>query len=210
MVAVDGVLADTLRSRAEAVQRAALELGLVHESAPIAPHSMAGRDWAEMVRALPGAPRDESLLDLTALAAERRWSAAFATSAPVLYPEAVARCRTAAESGWQVVLRADSGRRGAAALFASLESATLALRTIAADDPHQAPHQTPHQTPAHDAITRPLLRDRQLLSLATQRLRRTTAPATLVLHAVELVPDGNGPLHLPAAVQFAWGWPPSR
>lgn len=132
VVAVDGVLADTLSGRAAAfdeAQRTVLGHAVRETSADV----VAGVSWAELAHAVVP-PDDATLRDLLALAAERAYGRWLATGAPLLTPEAIARARDAAEDGWRVVLRADASRRAASALFDGLAEQTLATRVIAADD----------------------------------------------------------------------------
>jgi beta-phosphoglucomutase-like phosphatase (HAD superfamily) len=135
VVAVDGVLADTLSRRAEVLYDAMREVGLLAgTSASALVQSVAGRDWAGAARAAAGTEVDETLVDLSALAAERAWHRALALDAPVAHPDAIARCREAAAQGWRVLLRADSTRRAAGPLIDDLAAATDAARVIAGDD----------------------------------------------------------------------------
>lgn len=135
VVAVDGVLADTLPRRLETLLAAALAVELVPEMPSLSRDWMAGRNWSEAVRLLPGAAADETLFDLAAHAAEREWAQLMSAGLPVIDTVALRRCRAAVESGWRVILRADSTRRSSGNLFEFLEEQTDAVRTITGDDP---------------------------------------------------------------------------
>lgn len=135
VVSVDGVLADTLLARQRALVDSALEVGLVDAVPELPVHWIAGRSWREAARQLTGSADDETLLDLTALAAERAWTQSLSHGLPVVEPEALRRCKQAAEHGWRVILRADSTRRSASALFDVLEEESGAVRTLTGDDP---------------------------------------------------------------------------
>ncbi len=195
MVAVDGVLAESLEARRDALRDAALDTGLLRSSPDIAPLSLAGMDWNDMVHMLHmlplmygphthGATSDHTLRDLTVFAAERLWTARLASGLPVLVPTAISRCRTAATNGFSVVLRSDSTRRSAQRLFEVLEAETLAVRTLAADDPA-----------ARTGVG--VLRDRQLAAAFQGR------------SAARLVePDPTPVLEsLPHGVAITVGWP---
>jgi hypothetical protein len=136
VVAVDGVLADTLAARQHALVEGALAVALV-DSVPSLPDGwIAGRSWSEAVRQLPGvASEDLTLLDLASHAAERLWSEQVASRPPVFDMKRVARCRLAVSSGCRLILRADSTRRSLSATFSFLEEETGASRTVTGDDP---------------------------------------------------------------------------
>ncbi len=136
MVAVDGVLADTLAARQRALIEAALSVELI-DSAPTLPDGwIAGRSWSEAVRQLPGvASEDLPLLDLASHAAERMWGEHIASRPPEFDTKRVARCRSAVSSGCRLILRADSTRRSSSATFSFLEAETGASRTVTGDDP---------------------------------------------------------------------------
>jgi hypothetical protein len=136
VVAVDGVLADTLPRRAAALDEAMQAItgrGLAGRGgdADVAAR-IAGRDWAELARLL-AEPDDETQVDLIALASERAYARHLALGLPPLALAAVARAREAAERGWRVVLRADSSHRAAAPLLEALAERTLAARVLAGD-----------------------------------------------------------------------------
>lgn len=135
VVAVDGVLADTLPARAAALLAAAQSLG-VSLDVPAHDDWIAGRSFAEAARVIVahGGAVDETLIDLLALAADRALQQHAARSAPVLFPEALARCAEVAERGWRVMLRSDASRRAAGPLLEHLLTALNATRAIAADD----------------------------------------------------------------------------
>ncbi len=135
VVAVDGVLADTLLGRLRALLAAARSVALVQQSPSLAPDWLAGRSWSEAVRLLPGAATDETLLDLAAHAAEQEWSQTMIAGLPVVDTVVLRRCVAAVEAGWRLILRADSTRRSSASLFAFLEEETGAVRSITGDDP---------------------------------------------------------------------------
>jgi len=135
VVAVDGVLADTLPRRLDTLLAAARAVALLPDT-PALPHDwMAGRSWSEAVRLLPGAAPDETLFDLAAHAAEHKWTQLMSAGLPVIDTVALGRCRAAVESGRRVILRADSTRRSSGSLFDFLEDQTGAVRTITGDDP---------------------------------------------------------------------------
>ncbi len=135
VVAVDGMLADSLAARLNALLAGVDAVGLLQQTATPQRELMAGRSWSEAVRLLPGAPPDETLLDLAALAAEREWTQAMNAAWPTVDVDALQRCRAAVASGWRLILRADSTRRSAAAFFSFLEEETGAVRCISGDDP---------------------------------------------------------------------------
>lgn len=136
VVAVDGVLADTLAARQHALVEGALAVALI-DSVPSLPDGwIAGRSWSEAVRQLPGvASEDLTLLDLASHAAERLWSEQVASRPPVFDMKRVARCRLAVSSGCRLILRADSTRHSSSATFSFLEEETGASRTVTGDDP---------------------------------------------------------------------------
>jgi hypothetical protein len=135
VVAVDGILADTLGSRRDALVAGAHAVELLRET-PLLPHDlMAGRSWSEAVRLLPGIPDDDTLLDLAAHAAEREWTQVMSTGLPNIDTAVLQRCRSAVEKGWRLILRAESTRRSSAGLFSWLEEETGAVRVISGDDP---------------------------------------------------------------------------
>ncbi len=135
IVAVDGVLADTLSVRVAALQSAADSLG-VTLALPARPRWIAGLSLAEAARASTAESReaDETMLDLLALAAERSLQQRAAESAPVLFQDTVAQCAEAAAHGWRVLLRTDATRHASGPLLEHLLSETNASRAIAADD----------------------------------------------------------------------------
>ncbi len=144
VVAVDGVLADTLPSRLASFLIGAESAGWVQagasEALGLSPDWIAGRSWSNAARRLasdlaPGAAADEVGIDLCALAAEREWTRRLALGVPDVDTDVVRRCQAAVSSGWRLVLRADSTRVAAAGLFSYLESETQAVRTVAGDDP---------------------------------------------------------------------------
>jgi beta-phosphoglucomutase-like phosphatase (HAD superfamily) len=139
IVAVDGVLADTLPMRAAALRAAARELG-VAIAQPIHEQWIAGRDWADAARALvrPAEPLDETMIDLLALAAERALHARLGQGAPLLFPALLSRCAEAASQGWRVILRTDSSRRAAGAVLDHLMHETTAWRAVTADEVRSA------------------------------------------------------------------------
>lgn len=135
IVAVDGVLADTLSVRVNALQTAAQALS-VTLALPTQPRWIAGLSFAEAARAatVGSAVVDETMIDLLALAAERAMHQHAAESAPVLFQDTVAQCAEAASHGWRVLLRTDAARRVTGPLLEHLLSETNASRAIAADD----------------------------------------------------------------------------
>lgn len=133
VIAVDGVLVPTLGPRADALHAAASEVGLAL-TAREDDTWYAGRDWHEMARARSVGVPDETLVDLTALVAERRWRDELAAALPAVNADVVARARTAMLDGWRVVLRADTSRRAGAMLFAVLVGETQCSRVVAGDD----------------------------------------------------------------------------
>jgi hypothetical protein len=135
VVAVDGVLADTLPGRLAALLAAARAVELIGPELTPPNDVLAGRSWSEAVRLLPGVPPDETLLDLAAHAAEREWTEVMSAGLPVVDTVALARCRAAVAAGWRLILRADSTRRSSGSLFSLLEEETGAVRTITGDDP---------------------------------------------------------------------------
>ncbi len=152
VVAVDGVLADTLAARESAFTEAVLSVGLVHAMPELPVNWIAGRSWREAVRSLPGlvaqslAPRsasesfaeslaDETLLDLAEHAAETIYTREVANRTPPLDMPAVERCKQAVEMGGRLILRADSTRRSSGELMRFVEEATGAARVITGDDP---------------------------------------------------------------------------
>jgi phosphoglycolate phosphatase-like HAD superfamily hydrolase len=133
VIAVDGVLVPTLGPRADALHAAAAEVGLALTARE--DHTWyAGRDWHEMARALSVGAPDETLVDLAALVAERRWRDALAAALPTVNADVVAQARAAMLDGWRVVLRADTSRRAGAMLFAVLVGETQCSRVVAGDD----------------------------------------------------------------------------
>ena len=184
VVAVDGVLADTLPLRTAAfddAQRAVL--GRVVRETSV--QDVAGLCWAQLACAVAPA-EDVTLIDLLALAAERAFGRSIAAGAPLLHVEAIARTRACAEHGWRVVLRADSSRRAAASLFDALAERTLATRVIAAED-GRASHGE-------------LLRE-------VQDARPRTDIGRAPVHVVELVPPGTRFAPLPEHVSLGWPAP---
>jgi len=135
VVAVDGVLADTLPGRLQALLAGARAVALVPESPSLPPDWLAGRSWSEAVRLLPGAAPDETLLDLAALAAEQQWTQTTNARLPMVDPVVLRRCMAAVTAGWRLILRADSTRRSSSSLFSVLEEETGAMRSITGDDP---------------------------------------------------------------------------
>lgn len=135
IVAVDGVLADTLPDRVAALQSAAHSLQ-VTLALPTKPLWIAGLGLAEAARAstTESGDVDETMIDLLGLAAERALEQHAAQSAPVLFADTVAQCAEAAAHGWRVILRADTTRRAAGPLLEHLLAETNASRAIAADD----------------------------------------------------------------------------
>jgi phosphoglycolate phosphatase-like HAD superfamily hydrolase len=135
VVAVDGVLADTLSARTTALQAAAQSLGL-SLNAPRDDTWIAGLSFSEAARVVTAhdSAVDETLLDLLALAADRALQQHAAQSAPVLFPDALARCAEAVEHGWRVMLRTDASRRAVGPLLEHLLTSLNATRAIAADD----------------------------------------------------------------------------
>jgi phosphoglycolate phosphatase-like HAD superfamily hydrolase len=132
IVAVDGVLADTVPQRAAALHSAARTLELTLSSPPHA-RWPAGLSLAEAARAALERD-DETLIDLLALAAERALRQQLGATAPLLHPEAVAQCAELVSAGWRVVLRTDGARQSAGPLLEHLITATGASRACAADD----------------------------------------------------------------------------
>jgi beta-phosphoglucomutase-like phosphatase (HAD superfamily) len=135
IVAVDGLLADTLPARTAALQSAAQSLGVSLDVPP--QHDwIAGRGFAEAARAAVARSGvlDETLIDLLALAAERTLQQQAAQHAPLLMPDALARCMDSVADGWRVILRSDVSRRSAGPLLEHLLTALNAARAIAADD----------------------------------------------------------------------------
>ncbi len=153
VVAVDGVLADTLLARQAALEEAVLSVGLLHAMPELPVNWIAGRSWSEAVRALPTlvlqrggadldtgvAPdspfADQTLLDLAEHAAETVYTREVANRMPVLEMSAIAQCVQAVESGWRLILRADSTRRSSDQLMQFAEEQTGAARVISGDDP---------------------------------------------------------------------------
>lgn len=136
VVAVDGVLADTLGGRQQALIEGALSVSLVGSPPSLPDGWIAGRSWSEAVRQLPDVDiEDLTLLELASHAAERVWSEQVATRPPVFDMKRVARCRSAVSSGCRLILRADSTRRSASSTFSFLEEETGASRTVTGDDP---------------------------------------------------------------------------
>jgi len=189
IVAVDGVLADTLPMRVAAFRSAAQELDL---AVALPPNEawIAGLDWADAARALSptGVPPDETMVDLVALAAERALHARLRQGTPFVFPEQLARCTAAAMQGWRVILRTDGSRRAAGAVLEHLMAETTAMRAVAADDAHSA------------SAGRPML----------QRQYARIAPllhATPVAHAVEASPVAFASARKSLPLLLA-GWPP--
>lgn len=135
IVAVDGVLADTLSGRVAALQSAAHSLG-VTLALPTKPRWIAGLGFAEAARAstVEAGNVDETMIDLLAHAAERSLQQQAAESAPVLFQDTLAQCAEAAAHGWRVILRTDATRRAAGPLLEHLLTETNGARAIAADD----------------------------------------------------------------------------
>ncbi len=135
IVAVDGVLVDSLPLRRDALAEAARTVGLAALAASVCSNAtVAGRSWREAARLLAGPDVDETLLDLTALAAERALQARLAREAWLLIPEGIEHCQAAVERGWRVLLRADTTRRAAGPLLEFLMTETGAARCSAGDD----------------------------------------------------------------------------
>ncbi len=192
VVAVDGVLAETLRDRLATLLGAAETVGLL-SAAPLLPDDwMAGLGWSEAVRALPGAAEDETLRDLAALAAERSWTRRMAGGLPAVNPEALAACRAAVAAGWRLILRADGSRRSDGALFEVLEEETGAVRTIAADHPDIRAHDSVI-TGQYQVVTR---------SLSGQNAEITTSSQRRVVEVNRHVLTRAGMEHL-----WTFGWP---
>jgi len=135
IVAVDGVLADTLSVRVGALETAARALA-VTLALPATPRWIAGLSFTEAARAatIGSADVDETMIDLLALAAERAMQQHAAGSAPVLFQDTVAQCAETAAHGWRVILRTDAPRRIMGPLLEHLLSETNASRALAADD----------------------------------------------------------------------------
>jgi phosphoglycolate phosphatase-like HAD superfamily hydrolase len=133
VIAVDGVLVATLAPRAATLHAAAEEVGLPLD-APRDARWYAGRDWSEMARSLAGPAPDETLVDLAALVAERRWAATLGSALPLVDEAAVAHSRHAVLEGWRVILRADTTRRAGAMLLDALATASTCSRVVAGDD----------------------------------------------------------------------------
>ncbi len=142
VVAVDGVLADTLPARLGCFLVGAEAAGLVQargsETATMPTDWIAGRSWANAARRLAadrGLEADVVAIDLCAMAAEREWTRRLSLGLPSVDSEAVSRCQAAVSAGWRLMLRADSSRRSAGDLFTYLENETQAVRTVSGDDP---------------------------------------------------------------------------
>jgi hypothetical protein len=142
VVAVDGVLADTLPARLACflagAEAAGLSLAGDGEAATMLPDWIAGRSWANAARRLAadrGLEADVVAIDLCAMAAEREWTRRLSLGLPAVDSEAVSRCQAAVSAGWRLMLRADSSRRSAGELFTYLENETQAVRTVSGDDP---------------------------------------------------------------------------
>ena len=153
VVAVDGVLADTLLVRQAALEEAVLSVGLLHAMPELPVNWIAGRSWSEAIRALPtllsqrrgntleaslhsdNPFADQTLLDLAEHAAESVYAREVAKRTPVLEMSAVEQCVEAVERGWRLILRADSTRRSSDELMRFTEEQTGASRVISGDDP---------------------------------------------------------------------------
>lgn len=189
IVAVDGVLADTLPVRVAALQSAAQSLH-VTLSLPKQPRWIAGLGFAEAARAATteSSEVDATMLDLLTLAAERALATHAAQSAPILFADAVAQCAEAAAQGWRVILRTDATRRATGPLLEHLLTETNGSRAIAADD-----------------ITRTGA-DASMLQRQYARIAPTVLDATTV-YAVEASPEARetAVAMLPA---LRLDWPP--
>jgi phosphoglycolate phosphatase-like HAD superfamily hydrolase len=144
VIAFDGVLADTLPLRHEALASAAAQHGVARTEDELWP-AIAGRTMAESVDALranrPVAwAMDETTRDLLVLTAQRAYHRRLAHGV-TFRPSVVARLRQAALSGERVILRADSARSDVAPLLAVLGIEPLVTWLRASDDP-SAPSMT--------------------------------------------------------------------
>lgn len=149
VVAFDGLVAETLSLRAQAVADAIDHVGVGTKTHDVR-ELIAGRSIAEAVRLACGTDADETIIDLATLHARR--ICAGAMSGPVTLAPGAAEWIQRASARVRVVVRSDSLRQDAERVLDSAGLAMFVSMMWCSDDTFWQPSSPPTFVQAYDTI----------------------------------------------------------